>query len=171
MRYFAAAIAVAGLALGCVGGTGGPNAPVRGGALRVSDVAASGDATRRASTRLVLTCLGAGDIAAGMSQCERAIAIDATNPYAYLAVGAQEIQWGDVELGAQFLRQAVLLLESEGANSPRVAPHLAGLAGRAHERSRAAVRISTEASSGLERAARMAPDVWGDGWLTADELR
>lgn len=165
-----AAVGALGLLAGCAGPEG-PGALSGGGALRISDVAAAGDATRRASTRLVLACLGTRDMAAGMSQCERAIAIDATNPYAYLAVATHEIQWGDVERGAQFLRQAALLLESENANSPRVAPHLAGLSGRAYVRSRSAVRASTEAASGLDRAARMAPDVWGDGWLTPDELR
>jgi Tfp pilus assembly protein PilF len=170
VRHLVAVIAVMALAPGCVG-PGGPRPPLRGGALRISEVAASGDATRRASTRLVLSCLGSGDMAVGMSQCERAIAIDATNPYAYLAVAAHEIQWGDVERGAQFLQQAVLLLESENANSPRVAPHLAGLAGRAQLRSQTAGPGSTRSPSGLQRAARMAPAVWGDGWLTSDELR
>jgi hypothetical protein len=150
---------------------------VHGGALRISDVAEQGDATRRASTRLVLQGLAAGDTQRVISQCERAISIDATNPYAYLVLASQEVQWGDSERGEQLLRQALVLLESEDARSPRVEPHLAGLFGRARLRNGAPARPvsaggrSADGPELLERAGRMAPEVWADGWLTADELR
>ena len=130
-----------------------------------------------ASTRLVIRALASADSLRVISQCERAIAIDATNPYAYLALASHEIQWGDAKRGAQMLRQTVVLLETEGSRSPRVEPHLAGLYGRARVRNAGvAQRASTRkhAADGpvlLERAARMAPEVWGDGWLTAAELR
>jgi hypothetical protein len=140
-------------------------------------VAAEGDPIRRASTRLVVQGLGAGDEKLGISQIERAIAIDATNPYAYLALASLEVQWGDVDRGVELLDQTVLLLESENLKSPRVDPHLAGLYGRARVRMRSLGRparagdpVASDASL-LERARRQAPEVWGDGWLTAAELR
>ena len=173
--HFAIAL-VCCLVLGCAG-PGGRSTPVRGGALRISEEADEGDAIRRASTRIVLQCLGGGDAGPVLSHCERAIAVDATNPYAYLALASHEIQWGDVERGRQFLDQALLLLESENLKSPRVDPHLAGLYGRARIRMRSLGRparaddpVVSDAAL-LERARRRAPEVWGDGWLTAAELR
>lgn len=141
------------------------------GPLRIREVADAGDPQRRASTRLVLEGLAAKDPGQALSHYERAIRTDATNPYAYLALAAYEIQWGDLDRGRQALRQAELLLESEHLDSPRVAPHLDGLRGRAALRAAAASGMKPEGADLLERARRDAPAVWGDGWLTADELR
>jgi hypothetical protein len=161
-----------------VAGCAGPVqrvAPVRGGALRISEAVGKGDPTRRASTRLVVQGLDATDPQRGLSYFERAINTDATNPYAYLALAAFEVQWGDARRGLQSLEQAELLLESQQLRSPRVVPHLVGLRGRAELRSGNAPRAAaTRAPTGealLERARRLAPDVWGDGWLSAGELR
>jgi tetratricopeptide (TPR) repeat protein len=171
-----AAVLVLVLAVGCAGAGHGV-APVRGGALRISEVAGRGDPIRRASTRLVLKGLGAGEPQRALSHYERAIQIDATNPYAYLALASYQVQWGDVDRGLQSLNQAELLLGSEELRSPRVEPHLAGLHGRARVRMRRHTRVaktSGRAREGeplLERARRLAPEVWGDGWLTAAELR
>lgn len=171
----AAALALV-LAVGCAGG-GRRVAPVRGGALRLSEVAGRGDPLRRASTRLVLEGLGAGETQRALSHYGRAIQIDATNPYAYLALASYQIQWGDVDRGLQSLDQAELLLESEELRSPRVEPHLIGLHGRAQVRMRRQTRVVKtkgrlpEGEPLLERARRLAPEVWGDGWLTAAELR
>lgn len=165
------------LAMGCIGPGGRGVGFFLAGPLRISQVVEEGDAIRRASTRLVVQGLGAGDEQRGISQIERAIAIDATNPYAYLALASIEVQWGDVDRGVRFLDQAVLLLESENLKSPRVDPHLAGLYGRARVRMRSLGRparagdpVASDAAL-LERARRQAPGVWGDGWLTAAELR
>jgi hypothetical protein len=161
-------------AVGCAG-SAQRVAPVRGGALRISEVVGKGDPMRRASTRLVLQGLAAADPQRGPSHFERAIKIDATNPYAYLALAAFEVQWGNAERGRQALDQAELLLESQQLASPRVVPHLVGLRGRADLRSGSQARaVTTGAAQGealLERARRLAPDVWGDGWLSAAELR
>jgi len=170
-----AALALA-LATGCAV-TGRRVAPVRGGALHISEVAGKGDPLRRASTDLVLEGLDAGDPQRALSQYERAVKIDATNPYAYLAIASFQIQWGDVDRGVQSLNQAELLLESEDLKSPRVEPHLAGLRGRALVRMRGHTGVATtsgraaEGEALLGRARALAPDVWGDGWLTAAELR
>ena len=96
----------------------------QGEALRIRDVVEEGDPQRRASTRLVLAGLSAEDPRHAVSQYERAIKTDAMNPYAFLALAAYEIQWGDVERGEQALNQAVLLFRPEWLHSPRVAPHL-----------------------------------------------
>jgi hypothetical protein len=172
----AAAALVLALAVACAG-IGRPVAPVRGGALHISEVAGTGDPLRRASTRLVLEGLGAGEPQRTLSHYERAIKIDATNPYAYLALASYEVQWGDVDRGMQSLNQAELLLESEALKSPRVEPHLTGLRGRAQVRMRQRAHLAKtkgripEGEPLLERARRLAPAAWGDGWLTADELR
>lgn len=150
-------------------GPGVRTIPVDGGALRISEIAGSGDPLRQASTRLVLEGLALGDSERALSHYQRAIQLDATNPYAYLVLAAHEIQWGDPERGRQSLYQAKLLLESEQLDSPRVSPHLKGLRGRARIRSAAG-----DDGSGmllLKEAQRLAPDVWGDGWLKAAELR
>jgi len=163
-------------AVGCAA-TGRRVAPVRGGALHISEVAGKGDPLRRASTDLVLEGLDASDPQRALSHFERAVKIDATNPYAYLALASFQIQWGDVDRGMQSLSQAELLLESQELKSPRVEPHLAGLRGRAQVRMGPHTRVAKaegRASQGeplLERARALAPDVWGDGWLTAAELR
>jgi hypothetical protein len=169
------AAAVLAVVLACAGP--GRVTPVRGGALRISEVAERGDPLRRASTRLVLQGLDTGEPQRALSHYERAIKIDTTNPYAYLALASYEVQWGDVERGMQSLSQAELLLESEELRSPRVEPHLIGLHGRGQLRMRRHARLVktnrriAEGESLLERARRLAPEVWGDGWLTADELR
>jgi hypothetical protein len=138
--------------------------------LRISDVVGQGDPTRRASTRLVVNGLTASPPEQGLSHYERAIQIDATNPYAYLALAAYEIQWGDLERGVQSLAQSELLLDSEDLRSPRVEPHLVGLHGRSKlRRYDAGEQRSGEAL--LDEARRMAPEVWGDGWLGVGELR
>ncbi len=172
----AAAALVLALAVACAG-TGRRVASVRGGALHISEVAGRGDPLRRASTRLVLEGLGAGEPQRALSHYERAIKTDATNPYAYLALASYQVQWGDAGRGLQSLNQAELLLESEELRSPRVEPHLVGLHGRAQVRMRAYTRVAKtnrrvqEGEPLLERARRLAPEVWGDGWLTAAELR
>jgi len=160
---------LAGLAVACAPGVS-PRAPRTVDPLRISDVAEEGDPTRRASTRLVINGLAASPPEQGISLYERAIQIDATNPYAYLALAAYEIQWGDVDRGEQALAQSELLLGSESARSPRGEPHLVGLNGRAKLRGyEHAERSAGEAM--LDDARRMAPDVWGDGWLGVNELR
>lgn len=142
-----------------------------GGALRIGDVAAEGDPQRRASTRLVLAGLETEDPRHAVSHFERAIKTDATNPYAFLALAAYEIQWGDVERGEHALNQADQIFRAEQLHSPRVAPHLDGLRGRAMLRRIDAPNSDAEGVAQLDRAKRAAPDVWGDRWLTADELR
>jgi tetratricopeptide (TPR) repeat protein len=152
------------LPIACAQGVG----PSR--ALHIEEVAHDGDQTRRASTRLVvdgLTAEAQGDADRALSQYERAIQIDAGNPYVYLALARHYIEQRDVELAFGYLDRARLLLESSDHTSPRVEVHLIGLRGNALQ----LAGRTEEGGALLAQAARRAPKIWGDGHLSADELR
>ncbi len=151
-----------------------------GRALRVSDVAERGDAARRASVRLVIQGLEAdtaADLYLGMDSetelrraqgsYERAIQVDPTNPYAYLALARHHLDGGDATQAVNLIDQSAALFEAEGLRSPEVNVHLIGLRGWSFE-SRGP---SGEGKIYLSRAATLAPNVWGDGSLSAEELR
>lgn len=134
--------------------------------LRLSEVQTT-DNVRRASLRLCAEGLREdlrGKKVPARSQYERAMRIDPTNPWAYLVMARHEAFTGDASSALEFLEQAETLLGDEGANSPRVAPHLDGLRGAALDATSGAGRLY------LDRAAESAPDVWGDGRLDPDEL-
>jgi len=138
--------------------------------LRLREVAAEGDATRRASQRLVLEGLGydaKGQTRLARTSYERALQVDVNNPFAYLALARQAVEVGDGASALEYLEQAELFLGSEDLLSPRVEPHLAGLRGAAMlaqgDRSGAQVYLA--------RATALAPKVWSDGELSATELR
>lgn len=168
-----ARLLVAAMLASCLAACAIPGArlPSRVGApLRVSETLQMGDARRQASTRLVLEGLDA-DAALGtsraMSRYERAIQVDPTNPYAYLAIARHHVAEGDGARALEYLDQAETLLVSESLLSPRVDVHLVGLRG-------AALDVSgrrRDAQSLLSRAREQAPEVWGDGALAAGELR
>ena len=136
--------------------------------VRISEVAPAGDAVRRASLRLCVEGLRAdedGRSARARIQYERAIQIDPTNPWAYLSLARHEVERGEPDRALEYLQQADSLLRAESALSPGVEPHLIGLRGAA---------LQAEGRGGgadLERAAQLSPEVWGDGRLTASELR
>jgi tetratricopeptide (TPR) repeat protein len=139
-----------------------------GGSARISDAAALGDPARRASMRLVLQGLdedGAGRAAAARSSYERAIQLDSTNPYAYLALARHEVDAERWRRALEALDQAELLFGAAGA--PGVEAHLLGLRGAAQ----LGKGYGDDAGVLLDRAGRMAPEVWADGRLTAEELR
>ncbi len=149
--------------VGCAGGGIFSRGP-----LRLSQIDSEGDPTRRASVRLCLQGLDSdveGRWRLAVSQYERAIQIDATNPFAYLVLARYEVERGDPERALEYLDRAEVLLDSEGGRSPRVEPHLVGLRGAALQ----------EAGLGgeelLGRAYDLSPSVWGDGRLAAAELR
>ncbi|MDH3518826.1 MAG: tetratricopeptide repeat protein [Myxococcales bacterium] len=139
-------------------------------ALHVEEVAAAGDAARRASTRLVLEGLAADSRQQpdrALSQYERALQIDSGNAVAYLALARHHIEQRDAPRALAYLDHAQLLYESTQADSPRVSVHLLGLRGNALQLEGRML----EGDALLVQAARRAPDVWGDGFLSADELR
>ncbi len=139
-------------------------------ALRISEVVDEGDPARRASNRLVVKGLdadaaGAPERALGIY--EEALRVDATNPYAYLAIARHHASGDDPSWALSFLDKADALFRADGGPSPRVQPHLVGLRGQA-------LYASGRIDQGLpllEEAWQTAPDVWTDGRLDAAELR
>jgi len=163
-------LALVGLA-GCVL-LPGIRGPERGAVepFRISEVVSEGDPARRASLRLVVKGLDAdvrGARERALGAYERAIQVDPTNPYAYLALARHHAEGSEPQWALSFLDQADVLLETQGELSPGVSAHLFGLRGQVlyaeGEIDRAEVY--------LEKAWQLAPEVWGDGQLSADELR
>jgi len=157
------------LVSGCALRLGGlPGATVQ--PVRVSEVVVAGDPARRASLRIVLNGLDADasqQTARALGTYEEALRVDPTNPYAYLALARHHAEGPDPEWALSFLDKADALFRTEGGLPPRVEPHLVGLRGQA-------LYASGHVDAGLpylERAWDLAPDVWGDGRLSAEELR
>jgi len=165
---------------GCAGG-GAPKSQRGAGPLRVSDLEDGGDPRRGASLWALnrgLAYASAGKPARALVEYERAIQVDATNPYAYLALSRHYLEGGDADRALRNLNQAELLFglvgegaarEQEGAGDEfeRIRPHLDGLRGGAL----LAAGREAEARPLLERAREGAPEVWGDGNLSAEEFR
>jgi tetratricopeptide (TPR) repeat protein len=137
---------------------------------RVSDTVASGDDQFRASQRLVLEGLDAderGDADRAHSRYERALQIDASNPWVYLALARHYVEQGDPGRALAHLDRAEALLDAQDPPSPGARVHCDGLRGAAL----ALEGNESEAQPLLDSAARAAPDVWGDRVLSAVELR
>jgi hypothetical protein len=137
--------------------------------LRITDIADEGDAARRASVQLTLRGLDF-DIDGRPAQAEgqylRAVQVDPNNPYAFLAMARHEADGTAPRDALPFLDRTTALLWSQG-DDPRVVAHLDGLRGQALHASGEYER----ARPYLMRAATMAPHVWSDGRLDAEELR
>jgi tetratricopeptide (TPR) repeat protein len=139
--------------------------------IRVSDAAEIGDPARRASTRLVLQGLDAdiqGHTERAQGSYERAIQVDATNPYAYLALARHylDLDGYQADRAMPLLDQAAALFEAEDMREPRVGVHLMGLRGRGLQ----AAGQGADAAIYLERAADLSPEIWGDHYLAPEEL-
>ena len=138
--------------------------------LRVSEVVDVGDPARRASMRLILAGLDAdvdGNLQRALGSYERAIQVDPTNPFAYLAIARHHAESHDPSWALSFLDKAESLFRAQGGVPQRVAPYLLGLRGQA-------LYASGEIDAGaalLDRAWGLAPAVWEDGRLSAEELR
>jgi tetratricopeptide (TPR) repeat protein len=138
--------------------------------LRLSDTIAGGDDQFRASQRLVLEGLDAderGDAARARSRYERALQIDANNSWVYLALARHFVEQGDPGRALAHLDRAEALIDAQDPPSPGARVHCDGLRGAAL----ALEGDESEARPLLDSAARAAPDVWGDGVLSAEELR
>ena len=136
--------------------------------LRLSELDGAGDPARRASLRLCVEGLDAevgGRPDSAPVYYERAIQVDPTNPYVYLALARHQLDMGDPDEALSYLDRAEQLLDSEQARSPRVDVHLEGLRGAALE------AAGGDGATQLAEARRMSPSVWGDGRLSAAELR
>jgi Tfp pilus assembly protein PilF len=137
--------------------------------LHLSAAAQQGDATRRASMRLLLQGLdadAAGRSDAALSSYERAIQVDSTNPYAYLTLARHEVEAKHWDRASEALDQAALLFGEEGG-TPGVEAHLSGLRGAVA----AGKGYGAQAGPLLDRASRLDPSAWADGQLSAEELR
>ncbi len=144
--------------------------PGGGEAVRIARVDPGGDATRRASLRLVsegLTSDTAHQPGSALTSYERALSVDPTNPYAYLALARHYAELGQYARSLQYVDQAAVLLGSEMPDSPRAEAHLVGLRGWALR----GMGRTDEGDALLVRAAQLAPSVWRDGVLSAAELQ
>ncbi len=141
-----------------------------GSPVRISQVTHLGDDRRQASVRLVVEGLDA-ELAASsdraLSRYQRAIQVDPGNPFAYLALARYYVSVDDPTRALEHLDRAQSLLDPNGSFSLRISPHLLGLRGSALEE----LGRDAEAEQLLGQARRLAPSVWGDGRLDADELR
>ena len=111
------------LVLGCAGFVSAPQVEP----FRIGDVAGEGDAARRASTRLVLGGLDAeasGNASRGRSLHERALQVDPTNPYAFLALGDQSLAAGRMDEAEAYYQRA-LRLSSDRADAQAALGQLA----------------------------------------------
>ena len=144
-----------------------PPAPVT--PYKATDFLDQGDAARKASMRLVVQGLASderGAYPAARASYERAIQVDATNPWAYLVLARYYVQQGDASRVNSLLDQSAALFEAQGLREPRVGVHLLGLRGSAF----VLQGRSADATLYLERAQELAPGVWGDDQLEAGEL-
>lgn len=138
--------------------------------LRISQLEADGDPQRRASMLLVVEALEADEQRASeraLTGYERALQVDPTNPYAYIALARHLADGLEPERAIPFLDQARALLQAQGEDSPRADVALMGIRGQA-------LVASGRYEDGLhwiERAREVSPDVWSDGRLSAAELR
>jgi tetratricopeptide (TPR) repeat protein len=153
-----------------IGGCVGPGRALHGEALRISELDRVGDARNQASMRLVVEGLDAEIASApqrALSRYERAIQIDPSNPFAYLALARYYAAIADSERALEHLDRAQSLLDPDSALYRGAEPHLLGLRGWAL----AGASGSAQANRLLDEARRLAPSVWGDGRLDASELR
>lgn len=172
-RVVAGLLALALLSLaGCVEGArfGVPRLPERVAPLTVSSALGRVDAARDASLRLVIAGLdedAGGRRARALASYERALRVDPTNPFAFLALARHHLEGGEAGEAGAFLDQARALFEAEGALGPSVDVWGLGLrAGvdRAFGRQERADEL-------FARARRLSPEIWGDERLSAAELR
>ncbi len=138
--------------------------------FRLSEVAEEGDARQRASTRLVLDGLDADAAlqpAAALPLYERALQLDPTNPWVYLALARHQAEGEAPHSALPMLDQAQALLQGRGEIAPGVAAHLLGLRGVVLR----AEGEQDESMALLRRARELSPTVWSDARLEAQELR
>jgi tetratricopeptide (TPR) repeat protein len=128
------------------------------------------DSTRDASLRLVIAGLDedqAGRPSRALASYQRAVRVDPTNPFAFLALARHHLEGGSPEQASAFLDQARSLFETEGRLGPEIDVWGLGLrAGIERARGR-----DERADVLFERALALAPTIWGDERLSAAELR
>jgi hypothetical protein len=138
--------------------------------LTVSAALGATDSTRDASLRLVIVGLdddsdGRGSRA--LASYQRAVRVDPTNPFAFLALARHHLEADSPAEASAFLDQARSLFESQQQLGPSVDVWGIGL--------RAWVdRLESRddlADSRFDAARRLSPEIWSDERLSAAELR
>jgi tetratricopeptide (TPR) repeat protein len=128
------------------------------------------DSTRDASLRLVIGGLdedSAGRPARALASYQRAVRVDPTNPFAYLALARHHVEAGSAAEASAFLDQARSLFESEDRLGPAVDVWGFGLRAWIDR-----VELRDEqADARFELARELSPQIWGDERLSAAELR
>ena len=156
---------------GCAGGSRlapafGPTARP----LTASGALGQYDAARDGSLRLVIEGLDedqAGRPSRALAKYQRAIRVDPTNPFAFLALARHHLEADSADEASAFLDQARALFEAQGDLGPSVDVWGLGLrAGIDRARGR-----REKADALLSEARRLSPEIWGDGRLSARELR
>lgn len=138
--------------------------------LTTSRAIGLGDAVRDASLRIVIDGLDedrAGRPSRALARYQRAVRIDSTNPFAYLALARHHLEYGSPGEANSFLDQARALFESEGRLGPEVDVWGVGLRAWA-ERSQG---LHSAADTRFDAARRLSPRIWDDELLSAGELR
>jgi tetratricopeptide (TPR) repeat protein len=140
------------------------------GALTASRALGEGDPTRDASLRLVIA--GLDDDQSGMpsralANYQRAIRVDSTNPFAYLALARHHLEYGSFDEASAFLDQARSLFEAEGLLGPEAEVWGIGLRAGIDR----GIGREDSADARFEAARQLAPEIWGDEMLSAGEMR
>ncbi len=159
-----------GLLPGCAGFGISTGVPDRATPLTTSAALGQGDARRDASLRLVIAGLeedAAGRPGGALARYERAVRVDATNPFAYLALARHHLESGDPDRAEAFLDQARALFEAQGSLGPEVDVWGMGLRAGIER----ALGREDQAERYFDAARALSPEVWGDERLSAGELR
>ncbi len=130
----------------------------------------SRDPTRRASLHLLVEGLDAeveGKSARALRLYEDALRIDPGNGFAYLVIARHHAEQGDARRALSFLDQANAFLGSQRDVEAKTQAHMLGIRGMAL----VASGDRADAKPLFARARELAPGVWADSMLTADELR
>jgi hypothetical protein len=138
--------------------------------LTVSRALGHLDSTRDASLRLVIAGLdedAAGYPSRALASYQRAVRVDSTNPFAFLALARHHLDGASLDEAGAFLDQARALFENSRGLSDVFDTFGIGLrAGIARERG-----WEDEAASSFGLARISSPEIWLDEWLSPRELR
>jgi len=138
--------------------------------LTVSQALGQVDSTRDASLRLVIAGLDedtAGRPARALASYQRAVRVDSTNPFAYLALARHHLDGASLSEASAFLDQARSLFESSQSLGSGVDVWGVGLrAGIDRQRGR-----DEQADLRFEAARALSPEIWDDERLSSAELR
>ncbi len=138
--------------------------------LTTSGALGQGDPTRDASLRLVIAGLDddeSGQPIRALASYQRAIRVDPTNAFAYLALSRHHLEYSSTGQANAFLEQARALFESDGRLGPAVDVWGIGLRAWIDRES----GQDDLADSRFDAARTLSPEIWADEMLSAAEMR